>query len=259
MLPTNRVRQAYRDKRPSFGVYLRDPSPLMIEFLASSGLDYVRIDLTGGTMNPETVRDLIRTAHAAQITPFVRVERLDPAQIQTVLGMGALGVVVPEVTGRADVETAIRAAKLPPLGERGLGLTGLDGYGLIGAREYAEWANENIILAVQVETRGAVDEADAIMALPGLDMVLGGRGTLSRHYGVPGQRDHPTVVAIEDAVMEKAFRAGKIVSVTYFPLRDRGQVEPLRQWIRRGAHCLCIGADMDIVYVYRRTLQELKQ
>jgi 4-hydroxy-2-oxoheptanedioate aldolase len=231
----------------------------MIEFLAFSGLDYVRIDLTGGTMNPETVRNLIRTAHAAGITPFVRVERLDPVQIQTVLGMGALGVVVPEVTGRADVEAAVRAAKMAPLGERGIGLTGLDGYGLVTAMEYARWAAEHVILAVQVETRGAVEEADAIMATPGLDMVLGGRGTLSKHYGVPGQRDHPTVVAIEDTVMEKAFRAGKIVSVTYFPLRDPRQAEAVKAWIRRGAHCLCIGADMDMVYIYRRALQELRE
>jgi 2-keto-3-deoxy-L-rhamnonate aldolase RhmA len=173
--------------------------------------------------------------------------------------MGALGVVVPEVTGRADVEAAVKAAKFPPLGERGIGLTGIDGYGLVSPKEFADWASENVMLAVQVETRSAVEDADAIMKIPGLDMILGGRGTLSKHFGVPGQRDDPTIVAIETSVMEKALRAGKIASVTYFPLRDPQQSDAVRAWIRRGAHCLCIGADMDIVHVYRRVLRELTQ
>jgi 2-keto-3-deoxy-L-rhamnonate aldolase RhmA len=76
------------------------------------------------------------------------------------------------------------------------------------------------MLVVQVETRSAVKELDAILATPGLDMALGGRGTLASECGVPGQRDHPRIEEIEATIIEKARGASKIVSVTYLPLRD---------------------------------------
>lgn len=258
MLPANRVREAHRDGRPSFGVYARVPSPTMIQLLAFAGLDYVRIDMSGGELGIETVREMIRAAHASGITPFVRVPRIDPELIGIVLGLGALGIVVPEVQGQDDVARAVRAAKLPPLGERRIGTTGVDGFGQIDPNTYAAWAADNIMLAVQVETRAAVEDVDAIVATPGLDMVLGGRGTLARHYGTRGDRNHPTILEIETRIMEAARRAGKLTSVTYFPLRDRSQAANVREWVSRGINCLCLGSDsQDVVHMYRNALREI--
>ena len=256
-LQINRVRKAFLEGRPSFGVYARLPSPAMMELLAFAGLDFVRIDLTQNDIGLETLRSMTRAAHASGITPFVRVPRVDAETICAVLDVGVLGVIVPEVTGAADVEIAARAAKLPPHGQRRVGLTGLDGFGRITSTEYADWASENVMLAVQVETRSAVEEIDAILAIPGLDMVLGGRCTLASQYGVPGQRDHPRIQEIEASIMEKARRAGKIVSVTYLPMRDPGQTNLVRNSIARGAHSVCLGIDTDVVYAYRRLLKDV--
>jgi 4-hydroxy-2-oxoheptanedioate aldolase len=258
MPPGNRVREAHRAGRPSFGVYARVPSPTIVQLLAFAGLDYVRIDMSAGELTIDTVREMIRAAHAGGITPFVRVPRLDPDIIGIVLGLGALGIVVPEVQGARDVSLAVRAAKMPPIGERRIGTTGVDGFGHIAAEAYAAWAADNIILAVQVETRAAVEDLDAIVATPGLDMVLGGRGTLAREYGTGGQRDHPTILEIETRVMDTARRAGKLTSVTYFPLRDRRQTADIRAWASRGIDCLCLGSDIqDVVHMYRNVLREV--
>jgi 2-keto-3-deoxy-L-rhamnonate aldolase RhmA len=259
MMPRrNRVREAHREGRPSFGVYARVPSPTMIQLLAFAGLDYVRIDMSAGELTIETVREMIRGAHAAGITPFVRVPRLDADLIGVVLGLGALGIVVPEVQGREDVALAVRAAKMAPVGDRRIGTTGVDGFGQVDLETYAAWAADNILLAVQIETRAAVEDLDAIVATPGLDMVLGGRGTLARHYGTAGQRDHPAILEIETRVMDAAKRAGKMTSVTYFPLRDRRQTADVREWVSRGIDCLCLGSDgQDIVYMYRNVLRDV--
>jgi len=256
-LPTNRMREAVREGRPSLGTYVRTPSPMMIEMLGYAGLDFVRIDLNAGHFDTETVENMIRTAHAVGITPVVRVERNDPLSLQAALDMGALGIIVPEVQGRADVEAAIQAVKLPPLGERHSGGGARTRYGLVSAADYAAWAAEHITLSVQVETRPAVAEVDAIVTLPGLDMVQCGRGTLSYEYDVPGEQYHPTVMEIEKTIVDKALAAGKLVGLQYYPLRDPGQVAAVRAWIKRGVQCMCLGTDTDIVFTYRQLVSDL--
>ncbi len=256
--PANRVRKAFREGRPSFGTYVKTPSPMMIEMLGYAGLDFVRIDLNAGHFDTETVENMIRTAHNVGVTPFVRVAQNDPQHIQAVLDMGALGIIVPEVKGRVDVETAIRAVKLPPHGERHTPSGSRTGYGLTGARAYAEWAEHNIMLSVQVETRSAVGEVDAIVNLPGLDMVQCGRGTLSYEYDVPGEQYHPSVMEVEKLIVEKALGAGKLVGLQYYPLRDEAQVSSIKSWVARGVHCMSLGMDTDIVFVFRRLLEQLK-
>lgn len=258
MLRVNRIRQAYREGRPAFGTYIKTPSPIMVELLGFGGLDFVRIDLNAGHLNTETVENMIRAAHAIGVTPVVRVERNDPFQIQAAIDMGALGIIVPEVTGRDDVEQAVRAAKLPPHGDRHPGGGGPTSYGAVSAKEYADWAAEHIILSVQVETRSAVAEVEAIAAIPGLDMIQSGRGTLSYQFGVPGQQYHPTVLEIERKVVRTALNAGKMVGLQHYPFRDRSHIEIVKDWIRQGVFCQSLGVDTDIVFVYRQLMNDLR-
>jgi 4-hydroxy-2-oxoheptanedioate aldolase len=256
-LPGNRMREAAGAGRPSFGTYVKTPSPMMVEMLGHAGLDFIRIDLNAGHFDTGTLENMIRTAHAVGITPVVRVERNDALHIQAVLDMGALGIIVPEVQGRADVEAAIRAVKLPPFGDRHTAGGARTRYGLVDAREYAEWAAEHITLSVQVETKRALAEVDAIVDLPGLDMVQCGRGTLSYELGVPNDQYHPTVMDAERTVVEKALAAGKLVGLQYYPLRDPRHIELVRTWITRGVQCMSLGTDTDIVFTFRRLLSDL--
>lgn len=234
----------------------------MVEILGFAGLDFVRIDLDGAIFNLETVQAMIHAAHAVGVTPFVRVpedvaygERYIPAALQ----MGALGIIVPRVTGRADAVAAVQATKLPPTGECHVGALGfLGGFGQISAQEYRDWAEENIILSAQVETKSGVEAIEEIVSVDGLDMVQSGRGDLSRQYGVPGQGSHPLVLEAERRVIKAGLEAGKMVSVQYYPLRDPDQKEVIGDWVRQGVHCLSLGGDKDIVVVYRRLLKELK-
>lgn len=256
-LRPNRIRSAHRQGKPAFGSYVKTPAPMMVEMLGFAGLDFVRIDLNAGHFNTETVENMIRAAHAIGVTPVVRVERNDPQQIQAAINMGALGIIVPEVTGRADVEMAVRAAKLPPYGDRHADAGSTTGFGTVSSAEYARWAEEHIILSVQVETKTAMEAVDAIAAIPGLDMVQSGRGTLSYQLGVPGQQYHPIVLQAERTVAESGLRAGKMVGLQYYPLRDGTHIQTIKDWIRQGVLCHSLGIDTDIVNVYRHLIKEL--
>jgi 4-hydroxy-2-oxoheptanedioate aldolase len=259
----NRVVEAAKEGRPSFGVYVFSGSPKMIEFLGFAGLDYVRIDMESTFTNPETINAMIHTAHAVGMTPLVRVPEgpdgaVDESLIHRVLGMGALGIVLPRARNREQVEAAVRAVKGKPHGNRKLGTGGFSGgYGREDAAEYAAWANENVILSVQVETKEGVENIDQIAAIPGLDMVQSGRGDLSYEYGVPGQQYHPVVLEAEGKMIDAGLKAWKLVSVQYYPLRDMTHIPTIKGLIARGVHSLNLGIDVDIVEVYRQLLRDI--
>ena len=254
----NRVRLAYKEGRPAFGLYVMTAAPRMIELMGFAGMDFVRIDMEGGHLNIETVEDMIRTAHAVGVTPFVRVQGPHEWQIKAVLKMGALGVIIPKVSGVDDVQAAVRAAKQPPAGERYItpaGPTG--GYGLVDPETYRAWADEHVVLSAQIETRSGVEQIEEIARIPGLDMVQSGRGDLSYHYGVPGKQYHPLVLEAERRVIDAGLAAGKMTSVQYYPLRDPEDIHRIHSFIDLGVLCLSLGSDADIVPVHRRLLSEL--
>lgn len=257
---TNVVRQAYKEGRPCFGCYIRTPAPRMVEMLAFAGMDFIRVDMDGVGINLETVENMIRTAHAVGVTPFVRLPSNDEAIIHAVLKMGAMGLIIPRVRTVEDVQKAIDAAKLPPDGHRHV--TPGDssgGYGRASQEEYLNWYKENIILSVQLETAAGVENVEEIVALPGLDMVQSGRGDLSFDMGLVGQQYHPDVMAAQRKTVEAALKAGKMVGLQHFPLKEPQQMEWIRDWIKEGVYCHSLGGDYDVVAVYRQMLNTLKQ
>jgi len=259
----NRVVEAAKEGRPSFGVYVFSGSPKMIEILGFAGLDYVRIDMESAFNNPETVHRMITTAHAVGITPLVRIPesidgQIDDNLIHRVLNMGALGIVLPRARSREQVERAVQAVKGPPIGERHVttgGFTG--GLGRENAEEHLKWANENVILSIQVETKSAIDSIEEIASIPGLDMVQSGRGDLSYEYGVPGEQYHPLVLEAEEKMIAAGLNAGKLVSVQYYPLKDESQIPKIQNFVDRGVHSLNLGIDLDVVNVWRSLLKDI--
>ena len=257
MLPVNRMVRAFKEGRPSFGIYMRTPSEKMVEMLGFAGLDFVRIDMNAGFFNLEKLESMIRTAHAVGVTPAVRVEKNDPFQIQAALGMGALHIIIPEVGSAIEVEAAVKAAKLPPTGDRHAGPSSfVGGYGSVSSREYRDWVMENVTLSAQVEKRSGVESIDEILKVKGLDMVQSGRGTLSFDYKVASQYD-PIVIDAEAKVIAAGKAAGKMTSVQYYPLKDQQQIPWIREFIKKGVSCICLGTDIDIVDVFRRLLRDL--
>jgi 2-keto-3-deoxy-L-rhamnonate aldolase RhmA len=90
-------------------------------------------------------------------------------------------------------------------------------------------------------------------------MVQSGRGDLSYQYGVPGQQMHPTVLEAESKMIEAGLKAGKLVSVQYYPIKDATHYDIIRTMIDRGVHALNIGIDLDVIEVFRGVLRELKR
>lgn len=262
---TNRVVQAVKEGRPAFGVYVFSGSPRIVELLGFAGLDYVRIDMEASNPNPEAVYTMIQTAHAVGVTPFVRVpeslgESIDANLIQRVIDMGALGIIVPKIGTRAQVEEAVQVVKGPPVGNRNVGtMTFAAGYGRDKAADHLRWANENVLLSIQVETTQGIDSIEELAAIEGVDIVQSGRGDLAHAYGVPGRQYDPIVLEAEDKLVTAGLNAGKLTSVHYFPVKDTSHTDRLRHFMDRGVQLINLGIDLDVIEVYRRLLSDLRR
>jgi 2-keto-3-deoxy-L-rhamnonate aldolase RhmA len=137
-----------------------------------------------------------------------------PHEILRYLDTGAQGVVVPQVTTRADAERAVRAARYHPQGARGLAGVRAAEYGLGGPiGDYARAANEMILINALIEDIRAVDNLPDILAVEGLDTISIGPSDLSQSMGHPGERDHPAVQAAIAEIIRLGVAAGKPVGM----------------------------------------------
>lgn len=188
-------------------VELRQPS--VMQLLANAGLDFVIIDTEHGPFGIESIADLSRAARQVGVTPIVRVPDLQYAYIAPALDAGAQAIMLPRVTKVAEVRECLQIMKYPPAGRRGAvlarGHTMFKGGVLADAlRE----GNEESLLVVQIETKAALDDVEAILGVPGVDIGFVGPTDLSLSLGLPGKIADPTVVTAMEKVAAVCAKLG---------------------------------------------------
>lgn len=242
MLQTNKFKAALRERRTLFGLLNSVPAPLVVEMLGYAGYDFVVIDTEHVGINPETLENAVRAAECAGITPLVRVADSASDSILRVLDSGAQGVVVPHVRNRADAERVIESSRYHPHGMRGISGGRTTGFGSIDLPTYFARANAELMVVLMIEDREGVDAIDAIVSVPGVDLVLEGAVDLSQSYGVPGQPEHPAVQAAIRRVAASCRRNG--VPFCAIP-RQPGQLE---HWITQDVHAFLVGDDRGVAF-----------
>lgn len=215
----NRMRRKLLAGEPVVGINLQIDSPWLIEMIGLAGFDYVMLDMEHGfaRMNLPV---MILACDAAGITPIVRTPDFSRADILNALEFGAGGVQVAMVDTPDQARALVRETKFTPLGERGFSsVTRAADYGRASMAEYAEAANRETLLIVQLETRRALENAAAIADVAGVDMIFFGPGDLSQSLGLFGQ-EHDAVVrqAITEAV--RAINGRVPVSTSAFSAAD---------------------------------------
>ena len=180
--------------------------------LGYAGFDWVLIDCEHGSIGPADVELMAMACDAVGITPIARPRTNAASDIQSVMDRGVAGVQVPHVNSADDARRAVAAVKFGPGAGRGLAAgTRPDSWGL-GARmpDFAEAANAQSLVCVQIEHAEAVRNIDAILAVAGIDVLFIGPSDLSQSMGFPGDPKAPPVAeAIEDT-LRKIVAAGRI-------------------------------------------------
>jgi 4-hydroxy-2-oxoheptanedioate aldolase len=251
LYPSNRLRGKIQDGQAVFGFICRTLSAPVVELIGMSGFDFVWIDMEHTAADYSAVESLCRAADATGIEPLVRVPDKSQSSILRALEAGARIVNVPQVEHRSEAEAAVRASKYHPIGERGYCPSSRgNGYGLGGTvPEILAAANERVWTMVQIESLEGVRNAAEICATPGLDVVFVGTGDLSQSLGVPGQLNHPEVVAQTRRTLDIIRRSGKV------PAMLVDSTESAKTWADSGVQMLCCGVDLVLLGKTLRRLQ----
>jgi 2-keto-3-deoxy-L-rhamnonate aldolase RhmA len=205
----NPVKLALKEGRPVIGATITATSPDVAATLASSGFDFLWIEMEHSPLTLETVRSMILATRGLRAMPFTRVPVNEPWLAKRVLDAGSLGVVFPFTSTRELAEQAVKACKYPPLGIRGFGPSlAAPRWDFVG-QGYAQFANENVMVIPIIEQKQAVDNIEAIASVPGIDVLFIGASDLSYSLGVGGQRDH----ALVREAVAKVLAAGKKYNV----------------------------------------------
>lgn len=203
----NPVKMKLAQGQVTVGHWLSFPSPSVAELMASFGMDWLLIDTEHGPASYETVEDMIRAMRGTQVVPLIRVAGNDPVLIKKALDRGAYGVIVPLVNTAEEAEAAVQACRYPPAGIRGIAGTRETRYGL-DLRGYFDRWNDDVLVVIQVETRAALDNIDAIASVPGVDVLFIGPNDLSAALGLFQQFDHPEFKAAVQRILQAADRHG---------------------------------------------------
>jgi 2-dehydro-3-deoxyglucarate aldolase/4-hydroxy-2-oxoheptanedioate aldolase len=204
--------EAVRDGQPTLGTFLGMATPISAEVCAAAGVDWVLLDLEHGAGGEEQVRDVVPAAGSYGVPTLVRVEAAERIRIGRVLDAGAAGIMLPRLTSAAEVAAAVTHLHYPPRGDRGVATYNRAcRYGL--DPEALDRADGEALSVVQIESAAAVEAADDIAALDGVDVLFIGPRDLSHDLGVPGDITAPAYTQALDTVLAAARRHGKVAGM----------------------------------------------
>src|SRR3989442_434571 len=211
-------------------------APEIPRAFAAAGFDYVFIDMEHGSFNLETAHDMIISSKLAGITPIVRVGEVNYTLCARLLDQGAQGIILPRVEDPKFCEQALSWLRFPPEGVRGYGINAtLVDYESLTFPEIIEHQNRNTLAVVQIETVKAVECADELLSLKGLDVIMIGPADLSIALGIPGQFDHPRLIETVERVIAKCNQHGVVPGI-----QTRG-VAMAKAWVERGMRFVGVG------------------
>jgi 4-hydroxy-2-oxoheptanedioate aldolase len=189
------------------GVINAIPSAVATQAIAAAGADFVIVDREHGPIGRETMHAMLAATAGTPCAPLVRVPAIDEAEVKTALDAGAEGVVYPLVRTAGDAERCVAYTRYPPDGSRGWGpFTAHSRFGT-AAEDYLAEVGPKIACCLLIETAEAVENIDAILSTPGVDVAIVAKYDLSTALGVHGRFDAPEFT---DAVatVERAAAAG---------------------------------------------------
>lgn len=234
-------RARLRARETTFGTFLMLGSPVAAEVCARAGFDWVIVDLEHGLV---TESELVANLHAIEstgVTALVRPASGERLRIGRALDLGAAGIMVPRVETAAEAREAVSYLRWPPDGVRGLAL--LTRGAQLGevAHSSVRALNDRVAGIIQIESPRAVEEAESIAAVDGVDVLFVGPTDLSHSMGIPGQFQAPEFTAALERVVAAADGAGKVAGIL---LRDAAALPRHREL---GFRFIGLGSDAAFV------------
>lgn len=239
-LPVNTFKRALKAGDRQIGLWCTLSNHYAIEVVAGAGFDWLLIDTEHSPNELDMVLSQLQAVAPYDTHPVVRVPWNDMVTIKRFLDIGVQSLLIPYVQNEDEAKKAVAHTRYPPQGVRGVaGSTRANRFGRV--KDYARRASEELCVLVQVETRMALDNLEAIAAVDGVDGVFIGPADLHASLGYAGQISHPDVKALIDDAIGRIRTSGKAAGVL------TGIEGDARRWLELGCQFVAVGVDASIL------------
>ena len=239
-IPRNAFKQALAAANGKSASGAASPAPIAAEILAGAGFDWIVIDGEHAPNDITTLLPQLQAMRGGTAEPVFRVPWNEPVIIKRALDVGARSLLIPFVQNADEARKAVAAARYPPLGIRGVAVAPrANDYGRI--QSYHRNAHLDTCVLVQLETRAALKEIEAVAAVEGVDGIFIGPSDLAAAFGHLGNPKHPEVQA---AIKEAAARiraAGKSAGIL------TGNADDAEALFEMGYNFTAVGSDVGIL------------
>lgn len=247
----SRVLTNLKQGLPTLGIALHLNDPTLFEMASLMGFDAIWLDLEHHGHSVETAASLMRGARVGGCDVVARPGKGEFMRMSRMLEAGAAGIMYPRCDSAEEAAEVVKWAKFAPIGKRGFDGSGPDvPFLLTPMKEYLPQANQNTFIIIQIEEPHALEQVDAIFAVPGVDMVMLGPADFSVLTGIPAEFGHASIRTAIERVAAASKRAGKNWAATC------GSLEQARHYLEMGARLVFHGCDL--VYVFQG-LEQLKK
>jgi len=247
----NLLREKLNAGKPTVGTHILSAWPTLVELIGHSRqYDYVEFTAEYAPFTMHDLDNLGRSFELMNMAGMIKIEQTQYThQAMRAIGAGFQSVLFADIRTVEDARTAVDAVRAETTMSRGVRGRGRLGVGMRrdvgtvregGTPAYVDALNE-VVIAIMVEKKSCVDDLDAILSVPGIDMVQFGASDFSMSIGKTGQYGHPDVLAAETTTIQTALKKGLHPRVE---LRDPSQAG---RYLEMGVKHFCIGWDVRIL------------
>jgi 2-keto-3-deoxy-L-rhamnonate aldolase RhmA len=235
------LKQRIQSGETVHGCWISLGSLISAEIVGRAGFDWVLIDLEHGAGNTGTMLHQLQVLAGTGATAIVRTDERSRSKVQRILDGGAEGIMFPQMQTSAEALQAVQFMYYPPRGIRGMAkVIRANGFGT-NVQGYVAGIENTVLGIIQIETREALEDIDAIAATQGVDVLFVGPNDLSLALGVYAQYEHPDYINAMKTVATAAKNNNKVAGVLLQDLREYEMYSDL------GFRFLASGADASFV------------
>ena len=240
------LRRTLAADRPAFGLWVTLDSPAVTEMAVALGLDWVVIDAEHGHLDWKEIAEHVRATVRSETVALVRLAELNGGAVKRALDIGADGVVIPWVESAEQLAQAVRFARYPLDGVRGIGAERATAWGQALAEHAAE-ANDHVFVVPIIETVKGGQNLPAMCAVEGVDLFWFGPADYSASAGFRGQWEGPGVADALLRMKDTLRAAGKHCGVV------ATSDENVQQRLTEGFQAIALGMDAGLLLRSLRT------
>jgi 4-hydroxy-2-oxoheptanedioate aldolase len=254
----NTLRALLNAGRPSVATHIHTTWPSIVEAIGHTGkYDYVEFVAEYAPFDLHELDNLCRAAELYNLGMMIKVDQEPRGFIAgRAIGSGFGSVLFADCRSAEDVRQCVRCVRPDTPedgGHHGVAMRRFTYMGYGGTRDYVQ-ALRDVVIAVMIEKRGAVEELEEILSIPGVDMIQWGPSDYTMSIGRAGERSLPEVKAVERRVIETSLNMGVA------PRAEIGSVDQAKYYLDLGVRHFCIGTDISLLFDWwKRNGDELRK